>query len=113
MDKISINYISPEIGAEVITTNLNANAFGIGSWTHSMVEMNPNTIFFYTVPTTDIWEEDKVDPYGFSYEEAFIVFEKYIQTGCPTCPAGPRILCDTPGVWVHLERMKPYLSRKS
>lgn len=39
-------------------------------------------------------------------KEALKTFAKYIQKPCPICkkPAGE--LCDTPGVWVHLERME-------
>lgn len=38
-------------------------------------------------------------------DEAYRVFAKYIQGVCPVCHAAPGRLCDTPSVWIHVDRM--------
>lgn len=39
-------------------------------------------------------------------DEAQKWFEKYLNKECPRCDAKVGELCDTDGVWIHLERMK-------
>ena len=41
-------------------------------------------------------------------EEALVVFAHVVEHECPllTCAAAPGSLCDTPALWVHLERIQ-------
>lgn len=41
-------------------------------------------------------------------------FSKYIANPCPTkgCDADINELCDTPGVWIHYERMKLVIDKE-
>lgn len=40
-----------------------------------------------------------------NHAQALIRFGKYLTDTCPTCGKPPGQLCDTPGIWVHLDRM--------
>lgn len=60
MSELTLNYIFPDEEADVVSTAVNPDMHNFDVWVDSMVRTNPDTIFFYTIPTTDIWEDDSV-----------------------------------------------------
>lgn len=53
--KIRLQYIHP---LSSWPTETSVDVRGEPDWLHSMVEMNPDTIFFGVTDTTDIFEEN-------------------------------------------------------
>lgn len=60
MSELTLNYIFPDEEADVVSTAVNPDMHNFDVWVDSMVRTNPDTIFFYTIPTTDIWEDEKI-----------------------------------------------------
>lgn len=54
---MKLNYVMP--GGQVIQQSFDEEAGFYLNWLDHMVEANPNTIFFYTVDSTNIWEDEE------------------------------------------------------
>lgn len=51
-----LNYIFPD-GSVITLPAKDWDERYAQAWLHSMVEVNPEVIFFFTVPSTDIWSD--------------------------------------------------------
>lgn len=54
---MNLNYLIPGMEKPVQANTGNADSHLWVDWVHHMVEANPDTNFFYTTETTDIWED--------------------------------------------------------
>lgn len=55
-----LNYILPEaetVHTSPVTVTVRENETHYASWLNYMIMSNPDTMFFYTVDSTDIWED--------------------------------------------------------
>lgn len=52
---LTLCYIFPGIDTKVVRTKIDTEMLHFETWLHTQVEMNPQTIFFFTMDTTDIF----------------------------------------------------------
>lgn len=78
---LKLYYIVPD-GEVVETTIAPSETSGYTTWLHSIVEYNPDTIFFYTIETTDIFEKELDFNTVVSYADNEVISHTYD----PRCP---------------------------
>lgn len=52
-----LNYIFPQESAQVVSLNMNSDDQFFYSWLYSMMEAMPDVNWFFTVESTDIFED--------------------------------------------------------
>lgn len=52
--RIIINYVVPD--GELFRTLIRYDAPGTDRWLHTLIEENPDVMFFFTTETTDVWD---------------------------------------------------------
>lgn len=88
--KLKLNYIVP--GGDVVESGIRPSETpGYTHWLHSLVNYNPDTIFFYTTETTDIFEKE------WDYNTVVYCADNEVlsHTYDPRCPVGCHGQLDT------------------
>lgn len=105
--KLRLNFLTSRGEAVRTDSEIDLNDEWVAAYLNTLVRQLPNTNFFLTTDTTDIWPDEEEPERLTDRDWAMKHYKDVISTPCPVAvcekPAGE--LCDTLAVWVHLERM--------
>lgn len=85
--RLTLNYLYPPYMTEATRSTINTDMPTFNEWIDFMVKDNPSAIFFFTVETTDIWEEEEPE---IDYNTIVSMADNVVltHTYSPKCPEG-------------------------